>query len=553
MEISEDATTKDKKKELIFQNMITYIGYSLFLLIILYMLYLIGAYVLFTPIYTVVKIFLYITNFYSSKIKNYFIILSITITIFLHILLIKIIITSVIFLSGGLFARMNFYNSFKGFIYQQIENISKILEILFFSLTEESKKELTILFSKIQSFQNAYNILKMQNNTSFEIKQFPFGEYLNNIIYHYNKYKDDNYESIKIKTDLTQNLKLCKNNLKPYSSFSLLDIFTKFNYYKSLQLFEEMLYHSFGKRKCSKINIYKDFNIYIISPELKNPEIKTLVVFCFQNACNVESFCFSHKNINFYLNIKDITILLWNYKGFGLRKGFPSFNSIDNDILILKDFISNYYPGYKIIIHGISIGGYPAILLAKFFNDNKNVCLVADRTYSDIDYIANTFIKKGKQIYNLLFPKFLYFSDNIQNYIDVPIGNKIIMFDENDKIINYSQSSLIYFLTMKYYKEIIIPKISNNLKYIKLKKLFSEENRDLNVEIQKIKRYNSVKLEENEAIFINHLNKNFEKLEHFFMLFLVFGYPFNKYNEINYEKKIFAENYICLPEKMKKK
>ena len=245
-------------------------------------------------------------------------------------------------------------------------------------------------------------------------------------------------------------------------------------------------------------------------------------------------------------------MIIWNYKGFGLRKGFPSFNSIDKDVDILKEYINNNYKGYKIIIHGISIGGYPSIKLAKVFNDNKNVCLIVDRTYIDIDFIAESIIKNGKKIYNLLFPKFLYKSDNLQNYIEVPIGNKIILYDENNKIINYS-SSLIYHLTLKYYKEIILPKISNFKQYKELIKLFSEDSKDLIIEVQKIKQSHScMKLDEKTLIFINNLAQNMKSLDKFLMYFLIFGYPFNLFKEINYDKIIFAKNYISLPEIMKK-
>ena len=392
----------------------------------------------------------------------------------------------------------------------------------------------------------------MQNNPTFEIKQFQFGEYLNNIIFQYNKYKKEIFEQDKIKNDLINQLKLYQKNLKPYTNFSFIDILIKFNYYKSLKLFSELLLYSFEGRNCNNINISKNFNIYIISPEIENPEIKTLIIFCTQNAFNIEMFSFLQNNIKFYINIKEITMIIWNYKGFGLRKGFPSFNSIDKDVDILKEYINNNYKGYKIIIHGISIGGYPSIKLAKVFNDNKNVCLIVDRTYIDIDFIAESIIKNGKKIYNLLFPKFLYKSDNLQNYIEVPIGNKIILYDENDKIINYS-SSLIYHLTLKYYKEIILPKISNFKQYTELIKFFSEDSKDLIIEVQKIKQsHSSMKLDEKTLIFINNLAQNMKSLDKFLMYFLIFGYPFNLFKEINYEKNIFAKNYISLPEIMKK-
>ena len=97
----------------------------------------------------------------------------------------------------------------------------------------------------------------------------------------------------------------------------------------------------------------------------KNSNIKTLVIFCGQNAFTIEMFSVNKSNIQFFLDIKESTILLWNYKGYGVRKGFPSFSSIDKDVEELKNYIIKNYSDYKIIIHGISIGGYPAIKLAK--------------------------------------------------------------------------------------------------------------------------------------------------------------------------------------------
>jgi hypothetical protein len=41
---------------------------------------------------------------------------------------------------------------------------------------------------------------------------------------------------------------------------------------------------------------------------------------------------------------------LWNYKGFGTRKGFPSFASIDKDVEDLKNYIIKNFYDYKIII-----------------------------------------------------------------------------------------------------------------------------------------------------------------------------------------------------------
>ena len=406
--------------------------------------------------------------------------------------------------------------------------------------------------NEIFKFQKAYNNLKNIKNSSFEIKEYHFGDYLNEVITQYNKYKEENYNSKEITNKLIENLKQYQINLEHYTKFSYIDIITKFKYIQSLQLFEELMLYSFKNRKCFSVKISDDFSAYIIYPEIKNSDVKTLVIFCGQNAFFVEKLCLYQNNIQFYLNIKELTILVWNYKGFGLRSGFPSFNSIEKDVEELREYIDKYYKDYKIIIHGISIGGYPAIKLKNILNNNKNVCLIADRTYADMDLLAGTYVKYGKILYNIFFPKFLYKSDNIQNYIDIPIGNKIIFFDENDKIIDYSQSSLINNLTKKYYSEIILPKISNYNQYKNIINIFAEKN-NLHTELRRVKNYSKAnKLNENTLLFIKNLNKNINNIENFLMYFLVFGYPFNIKKEINYDKITFAKNYINFPEIMRK-
>ena len=550
MEINvNDKKEKEKNQIIYFHKFLTLFGIILLLLLLSYTFYIIEKYILFYPIYLLVKNFFDIL-FHSEYLNIYLIILSLFIVVFFQILFIKIIILSIIFIGGGLFSRFTFYDSFENFINQQKDLAKEVIDSLYFSLNEYAKNDLDKLMNKITFFQKAYNNLKKVKNYTFEIKNKKIGEYLNEIISLYNKLKEENYNSYKTKNNLIKILKLYKSNLESYTNFSLIDIIIKFNYIKSLELFQELLFISFKNRSCFIVKISDNFNAYIISPENKNSEIKSLVVFCGQNSCNAEMSSISQKILKFYLDIKETTIMLWNYKGYGLRQGFPSFKSIDLDVENLKEYINKYYNNYKIIIHGISIGGYPAIKLANILNDKKNVCLIADRTYADIDLVTETFIKYGKKIYNILFPKMFYNADNIQNYINISIGNKIIFFDEEDKIINYSESSLIYLLTKKYFNEIIVPKINNYNQYKNIINYTFSEHKNLRIELKRNKNY-SKKLDENTLNFIKNLLKHINNLENFLMYFLVFGYPFNICKEINYDKTIFAKNYIILPIIMK--
>ena len=182
------------------------------------------------------------------------------------------------------------------------------------------------------------------------------------------------------------------------------------------------------------------------------------------------------------------------------------------------------------------------------YNDKykSNVCLIADRTYSDIDLIAESINDKFgnvlKNIYNFLFPKFFYNSDNIQNYIDVPLENKFIFYSEDDKIIVYNKSSLVYNLTLKYYEEIILPKISQFKQFAKLNNMTKKDFNDIKMNMKRIK--NSIN---NENFITLFKNMNKKDNNDFLMFFLIFGYPFNIGKEIFYEKKLFAKNYIDIP------
>ena len=550
MEINVNIAKEQDKKNNYQKQLLTLIGIILVLLLFIYTIYLIERYIFFTPIYFILKLLFFIL-FNIENIKKFLIIISVIFVVILHIFLIKIIILSIIFLLGGLFAKFSFYDNFVNFINEQNKLAKIAIDSLYFSLNDFSKNDLIYAMSKITMFHTAYNNLKMIKNATFEIKKYQIGEYLNEAIYQYNKYKDEDYSSDEIKNNLINSLKLYRKNLQLYTNFSFIDIIMKFNYKNFLLFLNELIQNSFKGRSCDYKKIYNNFNVYIISPEVKNSDIKTLVIFCGQNACNAEMFSFSQNHIKFYLNIKEITLLIWNYKGYGLRAGFPTFRSMDRDVEILKEYIRNNYSDYKIIIHGISIGGYPAIKLAKNLN-NKNICLIVDRTFANIDLIAETFMKKGRLFYNILFPKFFYNSDNIQNYIDVLIGNKIILFDEEDDIINYYQSSLIYNLTEKYYNEIILPKISDYPQYKTLINLISGNYNNLRIELKRIINNKSNKLDDNTVTLIKHINRNINNLDKFIMFFLIFGYPFNIYKEINYDKIVFAKNYINLPEIIRK-
>ena len=442
----EENIEKNSKKFQIFnfnENMLTNAIYLLIIILIIYSLYKFEQYFLYYPISYFIYLIFSILKFNSKISHNY---TTILIIISLHVYLFKLIVLSIIFLLGGFLKRYIFYSSFV----KWIENLISILLYIESCLKKNKLKLIEKYIDKIILFQKVYNSLKI-NNITFELPGNEFGENLNDIIYLYNnnlletkEIKNNNYSKIieKINTLII--------NLRTLTKFSFIDLYLKFNYFNVLTHLNTQLLFTFTNHVANHIKISDDFNILLIKPKINsidkdnnnnninltnnliNTSIKTLVIFCNQNAVCSEMYSISKENINYYLEQKeDFYIILWNYKGYGLRRGLTSFKDIDNDIKILSNYIQREFNDFKIIIHGISIGGYSAIKLARELNDEKNIFLIVDRSFGTIynivkSYPFGNFLSK---VYKILF--FLEKTDNFENYINFK-GNKILFFDEDD-------------------------------------------------------------------------------------------------------------------------
>ena len=523
---------KNYKKILIFSIVILII--LIIILIERYIIYNIIFFILYILLEKVLPL-LFLKNIFSLKLE------CIILTIYLNILLAKLIILSIIFLQGGLFKKEFTCQNFGFFILlmnNYLEGANECLE-------NNNIDRANYYMSKINLFRESYNNLKSKNIT-FVIKDYTFENELNEMMNKYNEYISNiNPETCKT---FTESMKEFYYKINQYRNLSIFEQLFSFKYRESLMMLEEYMMNSYETHIVEKQNLGEDFNIYILSPKEANNESKILAIYCNQNALCSESYAISHDNIDMYLYELNCTIIIWNYSGFGLRRGLTTFKKIDKDVDMLSSYIKNNFNDYKIIIHGCSIGGYSSIKLANKLNDLKNIALIADRTYGDIDNIALSLsLDYGKilsNIYNILFPKFYYHSGNVDNYISVPSHRKLICYDINDEIINYNPSSLVFNLTKKYYNDIVKPKIE---KYKEYKKLV-ENPKTLSGELNQLSiSFNNEKYDKNALIFIQHLNHYIDSIENFFMYFIVFGYPFNIYKEINYDTEIFNKTYIDIP------
>ena len=523
-----------KYKKKYYKKALYYSKIIFLILIILLIAYLIEKYI-YKIIYFIVyilteKIFIFLKGIiFSTKIK------SIIITIYLNIIFIRFIILSIIFLQGGLFKKVLSYEQFKFFI----NLLNNFLENVNENLNSNNIEVAKHFMSKINLFKLSY-FKNKSKNISFIVKNYTFEEELNKMFEKYDEYLNNN--NLETKNEFIESIKAFSEQLTKYTNFSIFDQLFTFKYAESLMLMEEYMQNSFETHIVEKVNIGNDFDIYILSPKEKKNEEKILSIYCNQNALCCENYAIGHDNIDLYLYDLNSTIILWNYSGFGLRKGITTFSKIDKDVNILSQYIKNNFKDFKIIIHGCSIGGYSSIKLVQKLNDLKDVVLISDGTFGDIDKIALSY-GYGKIlsiIYNILFPKFLYHSNNTDNYISIPSVKKLICFDANDEVIIYNPASLVFNLTNKYYNEIVKPKIE---KYKEYKILI--ENPDYL--IKELKELVSKDFDNNGKIFVQHLYRYIDSIEEFFMFFIVFGYPFNRFKEISCNNEKFNKTYLEIP------
>ena len=443
-----------------------YLAYFIIACFSLYILFKIEKYIFYIPTYYLI---LLITRILQLQLTSTFLsITSILIIIYLHLSVFRMLILSIVFLLGGFAKKIVIYFYFKDLI----ENVLKSITSTIIQLQNTNFHMACEKIYALEEFHKIYNNQKLTGNT-FEIKEAQFGDVINDIMYAYNQLKEqsslNNEINITQYQSLIDKLNNLKDILKKYEQFSYLQMLYKFKSnaflkHLSQQYIDDVLLKY--NRQVNHITIKDSLTGLLILPNNKeannknNNSIKTLVIFCNQNAVCSEIYTLGDGNISPYLDIPSTTILLWNYAGYGTRPGFPSFSSIDKDVKSLAQYINTEYSSYKIIVHGTSIGGYAAIKLVQALNNNSNVMLIADRTFGDIDLIVRT-MRYGRilvKIYNFVFPKLIYKSNNVSTYVKINSNNKMIIYDEEDTIILY-KASLIKEISNKFWKDVIYTQI----------------------------------------------------------------------------------------------
>ena len=276
------------------------------------------------------------------------------------------------------------------FIDNTIDTINKYNKQSLYDIPDEEKDKIVIELSNINP--NIQNILLNCHILMNQIKD----------------YLGDNYYCL--------NLRYIRN-------------FFKNNIFDSIEQFQVELYNSYNFEE--KILITKDkckLEYIIIRKNIDAPS-KKLMIICGPNGVPYQIFVRNFK-FEYYLEM-NIDILFWNYRGYGLSKGKPSYNKLRMDILELFDEIKKIYNYEKFAVHGISIGGIPCCHLA---NHRKEIQLmICDRNFGRLDNLTQSF-PCGKFLFYLYKLFFFQSTDNVDNYLNVKCY-KIILNDPLDTIV----------------------------------------------------------------------------------------------------------------------
>ena len=297
-----------------------------------------------------------------------------------------------------------------------------------------------------------------------------------------------------------------------------------------------------------------------------NKDDGVLMIFCLPNATLYELI--PKGKIEFYLN-NGFSFLGFNYNGYGYSKGSPNFKNLKKNILELYDFIvhNTKYNFRKICVMGHSIGGIPAIYLAK----NRHVdLLISDRNFCDINRLANN-LYFGRILKFLLKNMFIGDTDNIQNFCDFNSYKtyKIIIYSPVDSLI-YNDASIKSGISRYIIKNYIVYKNSENMnnvmkdkenlldivfnkyekesfmdKFLEIAHLYYDNKDDINYYNNEYYNYNEENLIDN---IMDNGNKDIEQiLDKLFSIFLGSCddlYILIKKNISKRREKIFIDNYF---------
>ena len=406
-------------------------------------------------------------------------IISIPLLIFLHLLLIRYLILQVAFSGQNLIASRSILYSIGKIsattVFKSINSLHDSLSILNdksgFLINNkdlsEIKKQLNLMrsiinynldilsrmknkFNKLTNDQELFfnNILSLNDS----LNNANLIAFINNTI---NTIKNHSKESLSdipdeeiniILTELSSRelrikkiIEICQKIIDQIMDY-LGDNYLCINYRYLRNFFKNNLFASIEQLHCELNNYYKfeennfttkdncKLEYIIFRRNLEKPK-KKLMIICGPNGVPFQIFSRNFRFEN-YLEM-NMDVLCWNYRGYGLSKGKPSYAKLRTDILELFDEVKKNYNYEKYAVHGISIGGIPCCHLAS--NRKEIELMICDRNFGRLDNITQSF-PCGKFLFFLYKLFFFQSTDNVDNYLNVKCY-KIILNDPKDSIV----------------------------------------------------------------------------------------------------------------------
>ncbi|TET93009.1 MAG: alpha/beta hydrolase [Desulfobacteraceae bacterium] len=158
-----------------------------------------------------------------------------------------------------------------------------------------------------------------------------------------------------------------------------------------------------------------------------------VLLFCHGNAGNI-----SHRieNIKFLVK-RDISVFIFDYRGYGQSSGRPSEKGIYIDGIAAYDYLTNIekISPDRIVIFGRSIGGAVAIEVAL---QRKVRCLIIESTFTSTKDMAKTIFP-----FFIVSPFLPHHYNNILKIADVSVP-KLIIHGEDDNIVPFSMGNKLF-------------------------------------------------------------------------------------------------------------
>jgi len=179
--------------------------------------------------------------------------------------------------------------------------------------------------------------------------------------------------------------------------------------------------------KCEQVWVLGDHGAQLDCMWIQGSSPSSAVLLCGGNGFVYECGLYMSDSLQYYLQ-KGLSVMMWNYRGYGRTLGWPSPAVLTKDGLKVAEYVLQVRNISKLMVHGESMGGMVAAYIAARANVTV---LFADRTFASIESIAGTYSDKAKTALKLLTQ---WSTDVASDYISAKCF-KMLSSDPHDSII----------------------------------------------------------------------------------------------------------------------